>query len=315
MEIKAPASVKFQMIYDAVAHDNNLLSITEMCRIAGVSHSGYYNWLQGASVRQKHADADRADFELILEAYRFRGYAKGARSIHMRLLHTGKRMNVKKIRRLMKKFDLVCPIRRPNPYRRMAKEMQTSHVAPNVVNREFRIHGARKILLTDITYLFYRGGKCYLSVVMDAYTKEVLAWCVSESLAVDFVLLTVDRLRQEHGMSLDKKVIVHSDQGCHYTSNAFIARLRDADFVQSMSAKGCCWDNAPQESFFGHMKDEIKAEVSKCQSFLKVRELLEDWMDYYNHDRYQWDLLKLSPSEYYGYLQTGIYPLPKWSKT
>ena len=192
MEIKAPASVKFQMIYDAVAHDNNLLSITEMCRIAGVSHSGYYNWLQGASVRQKHADADRADFELILEAYRFRGYAKGARSIHMRLLHTGKRMNVKKIRRLMKKFDLVCPIRRPNPYRRMAKEMQTSHVAPNVVNREFRIHGARKILLTDITYLFYRGGKCYLSVVMDAYTKEVLAWCVSESLAVDFVLLTVD---------------------------------------------------------------------------------------------------------------------------
>ena len=315
MEIKAPASVKFQMIYDAVAHDTNLLSITEMCRIAGVSHSGYYNWLQGASVRQKHADADRADFELILEAYRFRGYAKGARSIHMRLLHTGKRMNVKKIRRLMKKFDLVCPIRRPNPYRRMAKEMQTRHVAPNVVNREFRIHGARKILLTDITYLFYRGGKCYLSVVMDAYTKEVLAWCVSESLAVDFVLLTVDRLRQEHGMSLDKKVIVHSDQGCHYTSNAFIARLRDADFVQSMSAKGCCWDNAPQESFFGHMKDEIKAEVSKCQSFLKVRELLEDWMDYYNHDRYQWDLLKLSPSEYYGYLQTGIYPLPKWSKT
>ena len=315
MEIKAPASVKFQMIYDAVAHDNNLLSITEMCRIAGVSHSGYYNWLQGASVRQKHADADRADFELILEAYRFRGYAKGARSIHMRLLHTGKRMNVKKIRRLIKKFDLVCPIRRPNPYRRMAKEMQTSHVAPNVVNREFRIHGARKILLTDITYLFYRGGKCYLSVVMDAYTKEVLAWCVSESLAVDFVLLTVDRLQQEHGMSLDKKVIVHSDQGCHYTSNAFIARLRDADFVQSMSAKGCCWDNAPQESFFGHMKDEIKAEVSKCQSFLKVRELLEDWMDYYNHDRYQWDLLKLSPSEYYGYLQTGIYPLPKWSKT
>ena len=314
MEIKAPASVKFQMIYDAVAHDNNLLSITEMCRIAGVSHSGYYNWLQGASVRQKHADADRADFELILEAYRFRGYAKGARSIHMRLLHTGKRMNVKKIRRLMKKFDLVCPIRRPNPYRRMAKEMQTSHVAPNVVNREFRIHGARKILLTDITYLFYRGGKCYLSVVMDAYTKEVLAWCVSESLAVDFVLLTVDRLRQEHGMSLDKKVIVHSDQGCHYTSNAFIARLRDADFVQSMSAKGCCWDNAPQESFFGHMKDEIKAEVSKCQSFLKVRELLEDWMDYYNHDRYQWDLLKLSPAEFYEYLQTGIYPLPKWSK-
>ena len=223
-------------------------------------------------------------------------------------------MNLKKIRRLMKKFNLVCPIRRPNPYRRMARDMQTNHVAPNVVNREFRLYGARKVLLTDITYLFYRGGRCYLSVIMDAYTKEVLAWCVSESLAVEFVIQTVEQLQQKHGMSLDNKVIVHSDQGCHYTSNAFITKLRDAEFVQSMSAKGCCWDNAPQESFFGHMKDEIKAEVAKCQSFPKVWDLLEDWMDYYNHDRYQWDLLKLSPAEFYEYLQTGIYPLPKWSK-
>lgn len=314
MGIEAPASVKFQMIHEVIAHDNNLLSITELCRIAGVSHSGYYDWVHGAAARQRREDADREDFVLILEAYQFRGYAKGARSIYMRLLHIGKRMNVKKIRRLMKKYKLFCPIRRPNPYRRMAREMQTNHVAQNVVNREFRLHGARKILLTDITYLFYRDGKCYLSVIMDAYTKEVLAWCVSESLAVDFVIQTVEQLQQVHGMSLDSEVIVHSDQGCHYTSNAFITKLREAEFVQSMSAKGCCWDNAPQESFFGHMKDEIKAEVSKCRSFREVKELLEDWMDYYNHDRYQWDLLKLSPVEFYEYLQTGVYPLPEWSK-
>ena len=315
MEIQASAEVKFRLIQNATSRDNNLLSITALCQIAGVSRSGYYNWIGNESNRQQQEEADQKDFNLILEAYRFRGFAKGARSIHMRLLHVGIRMNVKKIRRLMKKYNLVCPIRRPNPYRRMAREMQTSHVAPNVVKREFRLYGARKILLTDITYLFYRGDKCYLSVIMDAYTKEVLAWCVSESLAVDFVIQTVEQLQQAHGMSLDNEVIVHSDQGCHYTSNAFIAKLREVEFVQSMSAKGCCWDNAPQESFFGHMKDEVKAEVSKCRSFHEVKELLEDWMDYYNHDRYQWDLLKLSPSEYYEYLQTGIYPLPKWSKT
>ena len=151
MGIKAPASVKFQMIYDAVAHDNNLLSIAELCQIAGVSRSGYYDWVHGAATRQDREDADKADFDKVLEAYRFRGFAKGARGIHMRLLHEGKRMNLKKIRRLMKKFNLVCPIRRPNPYRRMARDMQTNHVAPNVVNREFRLYGARKILLTDIT--------------------------------------------------------------------------------------------------------------------------------------------------------------------
>ena len=313
MGIQAPAEVKFRLIWDAASRDNNLLSITALCQIAGVSRSGYYNWIGNEGTRQLQEDADQKDFALILEAYRFRGFAKGARSIHMRLLHIG--MNVKKIRRLMKKYGLLCPIRRPNPYRRMAKDMQTNHVAPNVVNREFRLHGARKILLTDITYLFYRGGKCYLSVIMDAYTKEALAWQVSESLAVDFVIETVGRLLQEHGARLDNEVIVHSDQGCHYTSNAFIAKLREAEFVQSMSAKGCCWDNAPQESFFGHMKDEIKAEVAKCRKFPDVQELLEDWMDYYNHDRYQWGLLKLSPAEFYEYLKTGIYPLPKWSKT
>ena len=315
MGIQAPAEVKFRLIQDATSGDNNLLSITALCQIAGVSRSGYYNWIGNEETRQCQEDADQKDFDLILEAYRFRGFAKGARSIHMRLLHIGTRMNVKKIRRLMKKFGLVCPIRRPNPYRRMAREMQTSHVAQNVVNREFRLHGARKILLTDITYLFYRGSKCYLSVIMDAYTKEALAWQVSESLAVDFVIATVERLQQKHGASLDNDIIVHSDQGCHYTSNAFIGKLRDAGFVQSMSAKGCCWDNAPQESFFGHMKDVIKAEVAKFQTFPEVRGLLEDWMDYYNHDRYQWDLLKLSPVEYYEYLQTGIYPLPKWPET
>ena len=314
MGIQAPAEVKFRLIREATSRDNNLLSITALCQIAGVSRSGYYNWIGNEETRQQLEVADKEDFDLILEAYRFRGYAKGARSIHMRLLHTGKRMNVKKIRRLMKKFGLVCPIRRPNPYRRMINEMRTSHVSPNVVNREFRLHGARKILLTDITYLFYRGNKCYLSVVMDAYTKEAMAWCASESLAVDFVLVTVEQLQQVHGMSLDNEVVVHSDQGCHYTSNAFIAKLREVDFVQSMSAKGCCWDNAPQESFFGHMKDEIKAEVARCRTFSEVRDLVEDWMDYYNHDRYQWDLLKLSPSEFYEYLQTGIYPLPKWPK-
>lgn len=315
MGIQAPAEVKYRLIREAITRDNNLLCISTLCRIAGVSRSGYYNWAGNADTRQQQEDQDKADFDKILEAYRFRGFAKGARSIHMRLLHTGIRMNVKKIRRLMKKYGLVCPIRRPNPYRRMAREMQTNHVAPNRVNREFRLHGARKILLTDITYLFYRGGKCYLSVVMDACTKEVLAWQVSESLAVGFVLETVERLCQIHGASLDNEVIVHSDQGCHYTSNAFIEKLRDASFVQSMSAKGCCWDNAPQESFFGHMKDEINAEVSKCRSYREVCGLVEDWMDYYNRDRYQWDLLKLSPAEYYEYLQTGVYPLPKWSKT
>ena len=135
MGIKAPAEVKFALIYEAVKHDDNMLSLSYMCEIAGVSRSGYYAWVNAAPARQKREDKDQEDFKLVLEAYRFRGYAKGARSIHMRLLHMGIIMNVKKIRRLMKKYQLYCPIRKANPYRRMSRSLATSHVAPNIVNR------------------------------------------------------------------------------------------------------------------------------------------------------------------------------------
>ena len=309
MGIQAPAEVKFALIYNAIQNDDNVLSISYMCRIAGVSRSGFYAWMDAAPTRQKREDNDRDDFAKVLEAYRFRGYAKGARGIHMRLLHQGIIMNVKKIRRLMSKYHLLCPIRKANPYRRMAKALATSNVAPNVVNRDFK-KNPRKVLLTDITYLFFGNGKCYLSTILDAFTHEVLAYKVSRSFKVDFVIDTVDALISEHGSTLDNETIVHSDQGCHYTSYAFIQKLKDAEFIQSMSRKGNCWDNAPQESFFGHMKDELCDEISRCQTIGDVLARVNDWMDYYNNDRYQWDLLKLSPREYYQYLQTGIYPLP-----
>ena len=314
MGIQAAPEVKFAIIREATLRDDNLLKISTMCRIAGVSRSGYYNWCASTSARLAREDADRRDFDLILEAYCFRGYDKGARGIHMRLLHSpGIIMNVKKIRRLMRKFGLRCQIRKANPYRRMARALATSNVAPNVVDRQFR-KAPRKVLLTDITYLSFGSGKCYLSTILDAYTHEVLAFRASLTLKVDFVLDTVDRLVQEHGSTLDNETVVHSDQGCHYTSYAFIQKLKDAEFVQSMSRKGNCWDNAPQESFFGHMKDEIVALIAECDTFEAVLARVEDWMDYYNNDRGQWDLMKLAPKEYYQYSLTGVYPLPVYNK-
>ena len=195
----------------------------------------------------------------------------------------------------------------PTPVKR-----KTNSVAPNVVNRDFTSRGVRKVLLTDITYLFYKGGRCYLSTILDAVTHEILAWQVSESLEVQFVLDTVDELLLQHGATLDDETIVHSDQGCHYTSKAFIAKLKDAAFVQSMSRKGNCWDNAPQESFFGHMKDEIAYLIAEYETFAEVRNRLLDWMDYYNNERYQWGLLKLAPTQFYYYKVTGVYPLPEY---
>ena len=86
---------------------------------------------------------------------------------------------------------------------------------------------------------------------------NIMAYVLSDSLEVDFVLETVNRLLEQHRISLSTETLIHSDQGCHYTSCRFIQIVKDAQLRQSMSRRGNCWDNAPQESFFGHMKDEI----------------------------------------------------------
>jgi putative transposase len=310
MEGKAEATPeeKFKFIQEMTQRDNNELNISWLCEMAGVSRSGYYNWLNSSDRRSDKEEQDKADFELILEAYKYRGYDKGRRGIYMRLLHMGVRMNQKKISRLMKKYNLFCPIRKANPYRRMAKALKTDAVSDNLVKREFTEHGAGKILLTDITYLFYNHGcKAYLSVVKDACTKQILSYVISESLEVDFVLDTVKILIDKHGDSLQTDAILHSDQGCHYTSISFRQLLRDKELRQSMSRRGNCWDNAPQESFFGHMKDEIHLDI--CGTYDELCNEIDNYMDYYNNERYQWELAKLAPNQYAAYLRTGQHPL------
>lgn len=302
---------KFEIIHETINKANNTLSVTMLCEIAGVSRSGYYNWVASKEKRIEKEEQDRADFELILVAYTHRGYDKGAQGIYMRLLHMEPPvvMNVKKIRRLMKKYGLICEIRKANPYRRMAKAIKTNNVADNLVKRQFEAYGPRMVLLTDITYIPYSGVFAYLSTIIDAFTKQVLSYVLSESLEVDFVLETVNLMIEKHGMALTTETIIHSDQGCHYTSCSFIQLVKDKGLRQSMSRRGNCWDNAPQESFFGRMKDHIKNQLKMCGTFDEVKVIIDDWMDYYNNDRYQWRLAKLSPNEYYDYIITGEYPL------
>lgn len=297
------AGERFEAVQEALADRKNILTVQELCELAGVSRSGYYNWVSSEQVRKMREQKDREDFERILEAYRFRGYAKGVR------------MNVKKIRRLMRKF---CPIRKPNPYRRRQKSIRMGSAAENLVNREFESHGPRAVLLTDITYIPLNGKFCYLSTILDACTKQILAYVLSESLEVDFVLETIKLLVKNHGISLNKETVIHSDQGTHYTSLKFIQLVESSELRRSMSRKGNCWDNAPQKSFFGHMKDELAGEIPGWTSFADAKASIDRWMDYYNHDRCQWDLEKLSPNEFYSYITTGEYPngmLPQWVKS
>lgn len=300
--ISGATSAKYQMIYDMSEQPDNCMSIREMCQLAGVSKSGYYEWRANEELRSQKEREDWLDFIKIRKAYEYRGYPKGARGIYMLLLKNNPPvvMNIKKIRRLMQKYKLECPVRKANPYKRMVKSMQTNNIAENLLMRGFKEHGPRQVLLTDITYIPFKGEFCYLSTVLDAYTKQVLAYALSESLAVDFVLETIHKLVEKHGVSLSKTTMIHSDRGVHYTSYKFIQIVEDAELRRSMSRKGNCWDNAPQESFFGHMKDEIS--LKECKNFKDVKDKIDDWMDYYNNERYQWRLNKMAPNEYYEWI-------------
>jgi len=311
MIVKSSPSAKYEIVQEMTNRDGNLMNIKQLCNIAGVSRSGYYAWLKAEPARREREARDRADFAEILKAYRYRGYDKGGRGIHMRLLRHEPPvlMNLKKIYRLMRKYNLKCPIRKANPYRRMMNALKTGNRAPNILNRGFKSHGVRAALLTDISYLKRKdGGFSYLSAIMDAGSKEILAHVVSPSLEVDFVLETVEQLITNHGDELKTDALLHSDQGSHYTSHKLVELLKSKELRQSMSRHANCWDNAPQESFFGHMKEEI--DLSHCKTHDDIAAVISDWIDYYNRERYQWELAKLSPCEYYEYTITGAYPLP-----
>ncbi|WP_289143121.1 IS3 family transposase, partial [uncultured Brevibacillus sp.] len=131
-------------------------------------------------------------------AFCFRGRKKGARQIKMTLAGQFQVVyNLKRIRRIMKKYAIICPIRKANPYRRIMKATQEHRVVPNLLNRHFKQDVPGKVLLTDITYLYYgKGQKAYLSTIKDGSTNEILAYHVSERITMDLATDTLLKLKK-----------------------------------------------------------------------------------------------------------------------
>lgn len=281
--------------------------VSYLCQIAGVSRSGYYNYFSAISQsrREKRMHQDEMVKEIILKAFRFKNRKKGARQIKMTLAGQFQVVyNLKRIRRIMEKFGIICPVRKGNPYKKMLKATKEHFVVPNQLKREFRQGVPGKVLLTDITYLFYgKNQKGYLSTILDGSTNEVLAYHVSERLTLDIATMTLHKLKKNKKVRLTQDAYIHSDQGAHYTSPTYQKLVRKLKLGQSMSRRGNCWDNAPQESFFGHFKDE--AHIKTCTSFAQLKQEIKDYMKYYNQHRYQWNLKKMTPIEYRNHLLTA----------
>jgi len=278
--------------------------VSYLCTTAGVSRSGYYNYFsEKAIVRRKQNDEKDASLrDMILKAFHFKKRKKGARQIKMTLAGQFQVVyNLKRIRRVMNKYNIICPIRRANPYRKIMKATQEHKVVPNLLNRQFKQEMPYKVLLTDITYLFFgKGKKAYLSTIKDGSTNEILAYQVSDQITLDIATDTLKKLKKNRKIKLYKEALIHSDQGSHYTSPIYQKLVKKYRLAQSMSRRGNCWDNAPQESFFGHFKDE--AYIKPCETLDELKKEIKNYMTYYNNYRYQWDLNKMTPVQYRDHL-------------
>ena len=209
-------------------------------------------------------------------------------------------MNHKKIQRIMKKYGLITKVRRKNPYKAIMKKTMEHRVFENKLQREFNQLVPYKAFCTDITYIRFHHRFVYLSVIKDIASGEVMAWNLSVYLEMTLVTETVKNMK----LDSYENIMIHSDQGFHYTNPVYIEILKKLEMIQSMSGKGNCIDNAPIESFFGHMKDEL--DYKSCTTFEELRLVIEEYMRYYNNERNQWEKKKMTPVQYRNHLLAQV---------
>jgi len=272
-----------------------------LLHLTKISESWYYKYKNKVINNLTKEDNEKQDYELIRDISLKFNRKYWYRKISMEIDKLNIIINDKKILRIMNKYWLLAKIRRKNPYRNIQKATMEHKSMKNILNRDFRWITPLKKLGTDITYIKFQWHWTYLSIIKDIITGEILASKISSNLWISFVQNTVKELERKYNGNL-KWVILHSDQWFHYTHPEYSKKLRELWLIQSMSRKWNCIDNAPTESFFGHLKDEI--DVSWCISFNELEKYIENYIFYYNNDRPQWNKKKMTPVNYRNHLMS-----------
>jgi transposase InsO family protein len=169
-------------------------------------------------------------------------------------------------------------------------------VAPNRLERNFSAEAPNQVWVSDISYLATRSGWLYLTVIIDLFSRLVVGWALSSSLSHEMVLAALKRAVRSRRPA--KGLIFHSDRGLQYACTDFRTELAEHGFIQSMSRKGDCWDNAVAESFFGMMKTELVYHEKYSGHPDALRSVFEYIEAFYNRQRRHSALEYLSPAEY-----------------
>jgi len=265
--------------------------ITTLCRVLGVSPSGYYAWRSRAVSERSISDA--ALSERIQEIHKYSRGTYGAPRSHAELKKQGWRIGKKRIVRLMRAAGLVGVSRRK--WICTTQRRKGARPAPDLVERNFTADGPDQLYVADITYIPTWAGFLFLAVVLDVCTRRVVGWAMANNLRTQLVL---DALNMALHQRQPTNVIHHSDQGCQYTSIAFGQRCKRAGVRPSMGSVGDCFDNAMCESFFATLECELIDRTTfrtHAEARMAIFEFIEGW---YNPRRLHSALGYLSPVEY-----------------
>ena len=265
------------MIY----HHRKEYEVKAMCVFFGVSRAAYYTWVK--EMDQPDPDTERK--QLIQEAYEKSHKSYGYRRITLWLRkHKGICINHKAVLRLMSRMNIHSVARKRKIYKKVT-ELGTYHRYENVLNREFIADQPNQKWVTDITYIDTQQGWCYLSTIKDLYDGFIVAHGCDLNNSVSLVTRTVRLAKQKEKVT--DGLILHSDQGAQYTSQTYHDVLtQEYHITPSMSRRGNCWDNAPMENFFSHLKEEYLRQFKKT-TFKEMEQLIDEYIYFYNYERIQ----------------------------
>ena len=244
-----------------------------MCRVLGVSPSGYYAWR--ARPRSARARANERLLERIREIHQLSDETYGSPRIHAELQDEGQSVGLNRVSRLMRRGGLVGVTRRRKW--RTTKRDKDARPAPDLVQRDFAAEGPDQLWVADITYVPTGSGFLYLAVVVDAWSRRVVVWSMENHLRTDLVVRALNMALLQRRPA---DVIHHSDQGTQYTSIAFGLRCKHVGVRPSMGSVGDCYDNALCESFFATLECELierRRFANRVEAKMAVFRFIESW--------------------------------------
>ncbi|MCJ7557608.1 MAG: IS3 family transposase [Gammaproteobacteria bacterium] len=280
------------MKYQFIAEHAKRFRVCSLCRVLGVSTSGYYDW-QGRAKSRRSVD-NRRLLKHIREIHAQSRCNYGSDKTWQVLCQRGIACGRHRVARLRREHGIQA--QRQRRFRAGYAARNAAPPAPNLLDQDFHAQAPDRIWVVDTTFIATRKGALYLAVVLDLFSRRVVGWSMSGQ---NNQQLVMDAL----GMAIDSRVlqpglIHHSDQGCQYTSGAYQGLLRAHDMIPSMSRKGNCYDNAVVESFFSNLKNEL-VHNRMFDNPDEARSAIFDYIEvFYNRQRHHQTLNYTTPVQF-----------------